>query len=375
MLEVAIQKELGQFQLDVRLAVQDEVVAIFGPSGSGKSLTLQCIAGLLRPDSGRIAINGRPVFDSVHGINLRPQDRRVGYVFQDFALLPHMSVADNIAYGLHRLPKGERRARVQKMVASMRLEGLEDRYPAKLSGGQQQRVAFARALATEPEILLLDEPFSALDGPIRSRLHGELLAVLKGLRITAVLVTHNLAEAYSLSETMAVYDSGHVLQIGPRDDILRRPADRRVARFTATKNLFRGEVVGSTDSFLAVRAGALLVHTPPATYRVGDVIDFCIRPEEIMLVRPDRVSGSAVEENQYPGLIVGEVAYGTTFTLHLRLAGDPLGQGRDYDLQVDTPAHVYYRLEVESKKDWTVSLKKEAIWVIGIAASAAEGAE
>ncbi len=375
MLEIAVQKELGQFRLDVQFAVQDEVIAIFGPSGSGKSLTLQCIAGLLKPDSGRIVINGRPVFDSVRGINLRPQERRVGYVFQDFALLPHMSVAGNIAYGLHRLPKTERRARVQKMVVSMRLEGLEDRHPASLSGGQQQRVALARALATKPEILLLDEPFSALDSPIRSRLYGELLSTLKSLRITAVLVTHNLAEAYSLSETMAVYDSGHVLQIGPRDDILRRPADRKVARFTATKNLFQGEVVRSTNRFLAVRTGALLVHTPPGEYRAGDLVDFCIRPEEIMLVRPDRVSGSAVEENQYPGLIVGEIAYGTSFTLQVRLAGDPLGLGRDYDLHVDTPAHVYYRLGVDSKREWTVSLKKEAIHVIGLAASASEGEE
>ena len=193
MLEVQIRKTLKAFSLDVAFSLGDERVAIFGPSGSGKSLTLQCIAGLLKPDAGRIVINGRPVFDSSQGIDLRPQDRRIGYLFQSYALFPHLTVEDNISYGLHRLSKSERAYRAKKMVAAMRLEGLESRRPSEISGGQQQRVALARSLVTEPQLLLLDEPFSALDSPIRSRLHGELLQLLQGLSITTLMVTHNLA--------------------------------------------------------------------------------------------------------------------------------------------------------------------------------------
>ncbi|HEX9016509.1 MAG TPA: ABC transporter ATP-binding protein [Chloroflexota bacterium] len=365
MLDATIRKSLAGFNLDVSLSVGDGMVAIFGPSGSGKSLTLQCIAGLLRPDAGRIAINGRTVFDSECGVNVRPQDRRIGYVFQDYALLPHLTVAENIVYGLNRVPRAERRHRLDKMLALMRLQGLEDRRPDHLSGGQQQRVALARALVTDPEILLLDEPFSALDSPIRGRLHAEVLSILSGLPITALLVTHDLAEAFTLSKTMAVYDAGGVLQIGPREEVLRRPSSRTVARFTATKNLFRGVVQAASEHDLEVRAGTLSVRTPAGPYAPGDVVDFCIRPEEIMLVRPDRAVGPAVEDNLCRGEVVGEIARGASFTLHFRLEGDPLGTGRDFDLVIEIPANVYDRLGVDSNKRWTASLKKESIHIIG----------
>jgi molybdate transport system ATP-binding protein len=365
MLELEIRKRLNGFVLDVALSLGRERVAIFGPSGSGKSLTLQCMAGLLRPDAGRIVLNGRILFDASCGIDLRPQDRRIGYLFQSYALFPHLTVEENVGYGLHRLPRGERDRRVKGMIVAMRLAGMEQRRPAELSGGQQQRVALARALVTEPELLLLDEPFSALDSPIRSRLHGELLRLLEGLGITTVLVTHDLAEAYTLSQVMAVVEAGRILQIGPRDDVLRCPTSRTVARLTATKNLFRGAVVASSEDGLEVQAGRLLVRTPPAPYGTGELVDFCIRPEEVMLVRPLGDVGSAVRENQYPGQVVGEVAHGTNFTLHFKLDGDPLGLGRDYDLHIDVPAHVYHRLGLDSKKEWTVSLKKEAVHIIG----------
>jgi len=361
MLDVSIKKRLKGFDLDVSFSFGDELVAIFGPSGSGKSLTLQCIAGLLKPDSGAIAINGRSVFDSSQGINLRPQERRTGYVFQSYALLPHLTVAENIGYGLHRLPREEQEPRVRKMITVMRLEGLEGRRPHELSGGQQQRVALARALVTEPELLLLDEPFAALDSPIRGRLHGELLQLLKGLSVTTVLVTHNLAEAYTLSDKMVVYEGGRVLQVGDRDEVLHRPANRTVARFTATKNLFRGVVTGSEANRLRVQVGKLIVHAPASPHREGEAVDLCIRPEDVMLLRPDREAGTAVEENQYQGEIVEEIAHGATFTLMVKLAGDPLGKGRRYDVHVEIPANVYYRLGVDSQKEWAVSMKKEAI--------------
>ncbi len=365
MLDVAIQKRLRGFSLNVSLSLGSELVAIFGPSGSGKSLTLQCIAGLLKPDSGRIAINGRAVFDSSLGINLRPQDRRVGYLFQDYALFPHMTVADNVGYGLPRLTREERSYRVEKMLASMRLAGLERRRPAELSGGQQQRTALARVLVTEPELLLLDEPFSALDSPIRSRLHAELLQILERLPITTILVTHDLSEAYTLSRKMVVYDAGRVLQVGTREEVMGQPASRTVARFTGAKNLFRGTVARATADHLQVRVGALELITPSGPYAEGETVDLCLRPEEIMLIRPDREAGAAVRENWYQAEVVGEVSHGTSFTLLLKLGGDPLDNGRDYDLQAEIPANVYNRLGIGARREWTICLKREAIHLIG----------
>lgn len=361
MLDVDITKQLKGFTLDVAFSLGDELAAIFGPSGSGKSLTLQCIAGLIKPDAGRVVVNGRPLFDSDRGLHIRPQERRIGYVFQHYALLPHLSVAENIAFGLHRLPRRERAGRVEKMVAAMRLDGLEQRRPGELSGGQQQRVAVARALATDPDLLLLDEPFSALDSAIRGRLHAELLKLLRGLSVTTVLVTHNLAEAYTLSETMVVYDAGRVLQVGPREEVLRRPASRAVARFTGAKNIYRGAVAQATAGATVVSVGASSIVAPAGPFPEGSPVDLCIRPEEVMLVRPDRDSRPAVEENRYPGEVVAEIAHGTSFTLMFRLHGDPFHLGRDYDLQMEIPANVYYRLGVDHRKEWTVSLKKESI--------------
>lgn len=365
MLEVAIQKQLPGFSLDVDFRAGEEVVAIFGPSGAGKSLTLQCIAGLLRPDAGRIAINGRAVFDLAAGIDLPARKRRIGYVFQSYALFPHLSVRENMAFGLHGLAAGEKEARVQKMLSMMRLQGLEDRRPAELSGGQRQRVALARALATEPQVLLLDEPFAALDSPIRSRLHEELLNLLSRQPVTTVLVTHNLSEAYALSRTMVVCDAGRVLQSGPREDVLRRPNSRKVARFVGTKNLFRGVVEDAGNGRVSLRAGKLLVRAPGGPYARGEAVDFCIRPEEVMLVRDERELGTAVVENRYPAVIQGEVALGASYTLLVKLAGDPLGTGRPYDLHVDLPANVYHRLGVDRVRQWTISLKREAIHIIG----------
>jgi molybdate transport system ATP-binding protein len=174
MLDVAIDKRLGAFHLRPRFAVGRELLVLFGHSGSGKSLTLQAIAGLLRPDAGCIAIDGRPVFDAARGLDEPPQRRGVGLVVQDYALFPHLSVRDNIAFGLDRLRPQERRARVAELVKLLELDGLEDRRPAQISGGQAQRVALARALAPRPRLLLLDEPFSALDSAIRVGLRREL---------------------------------------------------------------------------------------------------------------------------------------------------------------------------------------------------------
>jgi ABC-type Fe3+/spermidine/putrescine transport system ATPase subunit len=365
MIQVEIEKRLKRFHLRSKFAVGDELVSLFGPSGSGKSLTLQSIAGLIKPDAGRILIGNRVVFDSVHGINLSPQKRRVGYVFQDYALLPHLTVSQNIGYGLQQVSKDERAHKVTEMIRLMRLEGLESHRPSEISGGQRQRVALARALIIEPSILLLDEPFSALDSPIRSKLRAELLQILSGLSITTILVTHNLEEAYTLSEKMIVYDEGQVLQIGDRDDVLNRPSSRPVARFTGAKNIFEGIVVGANDEYLEIESEGFRVHAPPYGRTVGEKVEYCIRPEHIMLVRPDRKPGESVKENQLEGRIVQEISHGGSVTLLFKIAA--FRKTDDYDLQIEVPLHVHQRLRLDDRKEWMVSLKKSCIHVFDAA--------
>ena len=362
MIDVDIEKRLKEFHLRSRFAIGNELVALFGPSGSGKSLTLQCIAGLIKPDAGRIVIGDGVVFDAGRGINLPPQKRRVGYVFQNYALFPHLTVAQNIGYGLHRLKPNERQEKVAQMVKLMRLDGLESRRSGELSGGQQQRVAIARALIIEPSVLLLDEPFSALDSAIRSKLRMDLLHLLQSVNITAILVTHSLEEAYMLSEKMVVYDAGRVLQLGNRDEILHKPASRSVARFTGTKNIFSGTVVDVADDYLEIQSESFRVVTPSYNRKKGDVVEYCIRPEHIMLLRPGRISGEQVKENQLEGRIVQEISHGGNFAIFFKIAG--LDNGKDYDLQIEVPAHVYQKLNLSREKEWTVSLKKSCIHVL-----------
>ena len=362
MLNIDVEKRLKDFHLRASFKAGDELVALFGPSGSGKSLTLQCIAGLVAPDAGKIVVNGLDFFDAQRGINLPPQKRRVGYVFQNYALLPHLSVEDNIAYGLNRFPREERVARVKAMMRLTRLEGLEKRRPSEISGGQQQRVAIARALAIDPSILLLDEPFSALDSAIRSKLRTEMLQLLQPLGITTILVTHNLEEAFILSHKMVVYDTGRVLQVGTREEVLHRPKTRTVAKFTGAKNIFPGIVTAMSEDSMEIQSKGFAVVAPRGAWKVGERVEFCIRPEHVMLLRPDRRSADAVKENQLSGTIVQDIGKGGSYLLLFK--ADDLPGDSDYHLQIEVPAHVFQKLNLSIQKRWTVSLKKTAIHVM-----------
>ena len=362
MLKVTVDKKLKQFQLRASFEAGDELLALFGPSGAGKSLTLQCIAGLVKPDAGTIMVDDCVFFDAGKRINLPPQKRRVGYVFQNYALLPHLSVEGNIAYGLNQRSRDERAEKVRAMIRMMRLEGLEKRRPGELSGGQQQRVAIGRALAIDPSILLLDEPFSALDSAIRSKLRTEMLQLLQPLGITTVLVTHNLEEAFILSHKMAVLDSGTVLQTGTREDVLYRPKTRTVAKFTGAKNIFPGIVTAVGEDYLEIDSHGLRVVAPLYPRGVGDVVEFCIRPEHIMLLRAERESEKAVKENQLTGTIVQEIGRGGSYLLLFK--ADELPNDADYHLHIEVPAHVFQKLNLALNKRWTISLKKAAIHVM-----------
>ncbi|MHB8171952.1 MAG: sulfate/molybdate ABC transporter ATP-binding protein [Thermincolia bacterium] len=238
-LAVEIKKALPDFTLDLCFTTGKDALGILGASGSGKSMTLRCIAGLETPDQGRIILNGRTLFDSEKGINLPSRERKVGFLFQNYALFPHLTAAQNVAFGLHGLPKGEQARRAKENLSLVRLEDLEERYPHQLSGGQQQRVALARALATEPEALLLDEPLSALDNHLRSAMEKQLMETLSLFNGISLFVTHDLEEAYRVCHNLIILDKGRKIACGHKENLFQRPPTFAAAQLTGCKNLSR----------------------------------------------------------------------------------------------------------------------------------------
>ena len=230
-LSLELHKKVDGFTLEVEWAIQEELAVLFGYSGAGKTMTLQMIAGLMKPDQGSIRLGGQALFDSQTGIDVTPQDRSIGYLFQDLALFPHMTVRGNIIYGAKGLGKKERREKTEEMIESFHLKGLGDKRPGEISGGQQQRVALARALIRRPKLLLLDEPFSALDNPIRLEMHQYLIGAAGRYKIPAVIVTHDLKEAYRLGDKIIVYSEGRVTQTGAPAEVRDNPVIRQAKRF------------------------------------------------------------------------------------------------------------------------------------------------
>ena len=234
-LSVDIEKTLGDFHLRVKFEAENRVLALLGASGCGKSMTLKCIAGIERPDRGVITLDGTTLFDSGRGVNLPPQRRRVGYLFQQYALFPNMTVEQNIAVGV----RDRRRAREEtaEAIAAMRLEGLERKRPHQLSGGQQQRVALARILVNRPEVLLLDEPFSALDSHLRFQLEQELRGAIRRFGKTVLLVSHNRDEVFRLSDEVAIMHDGRIETTGEKKAVFANPRTRNGAILTGCKNV------------------------------------------------------------------------------------------------------------------------------------------
>ena len=233
-MEVRIKKKLGSFELNFALHSDCRRIGILGASGCGKSMTLKCIAGIETPDQGRIVVDGQTLFD--RRVNIKPQKRRIGYLFQNYALFPTMTVGANIAAGL-KGTKDEKRQIVDQMIAKFRLEGLRDRLPGELSGGQQQRVALARIMAYEPEMILLDEPFSALDEFLKDQLQQELLKLLADYSGTVILVTHSRDEIYRFCEELVVMDAGKAICHGKTKELFKDPKWKEAARLTGCKNI------------------------------------------------------------------------------------------------------------------------------------------
>ena len=247
-LSVNIRKNLGVFKLDIAFESHDGVLGFLGASGSGKSMTLRCIAGIEKPDEGRIVLDGVTLFDSKNHINLPPQERHVGYLFQNFALFPNMTVQKNILCGLYR-EKDPARKKIlaADMIAMLGLQGLENHYPSQLSCGQQQRVAVARILVNRPNLLLLDEPFSSLDSFLREQMQAQLVDVLRIFDKKVILVTHSRDEAYQLCRNLALLDNGRILRIGGTKELFADPESRQGAILTGCKNIVDARKTGENE--------------------------------------------------------------------------------------------------------------------------------
>ena len=235
-LQVQIKKKLKNFTLEANFEVEQGTLGILGASGCGKSMTLKSIAGLVTPEEGRIVVNGTVFFDSEKKINLSPQKRKVGYLFQNYALFPNMTVEENIMAGLSCI-KQEKEKKVKEMIALLHLEGLEKQYPNYLSGGQQQRVALARVLAYDPEVILLDEPFSALDSYLKEQLQMQLKEILAYYHKTVLMVSHDRSEIYRLTQNTMTMKEGKILQIGSTKQVFEAPKDPITARLVGCRNL------------------------------------------------------------------------------------------------------------------------------------------
>ena len=324
MLNCAISKRFDDFQLRVEFEAGDEVVVLLGPSGAGKSLTLQSVAGLVKPDGGRIALNDRVLFDAGSRVQLSPQQRRVGYVFQSYALFPHLTVAGNVGYGLHRLKRDQRRTRIAEVLRMVHLEAFMERRPDQLSGGQQQRVALARALATEPELLLLDEPFAALDAPIRIQLRREFLSLRRQLGIPALFVTHDLEEAAVLADRIVVIVDGEIRQSGPTRQILDQPADADVAELVQARNILEGTLVWrGEEPAVETPIGTLPVDSGRAT-RLDGAVNVVIRPEVIRIVSDDRPLDRLRGDAFVCGVVLEVLDHGTRSVVYVDVQGQSI---------------------------------------------------
>ncbi|MEG4534461.1 molybdate ABC transporter permease subunit [Microcoleus sp. D2_18a_D3] len=321
---LSIFKPLSSFALDVGFDIGPEVLGILGASGSGKSMTLRCIAGLETPSSGKIAVNGKVLFDSAQGINVASKDRRIGFLFQNYALFPHLTVAQNIAFGLQHLSESEQKLRVKEQLISVQMSGLENRYPHELSGGQQQRVALARAIAPSPELLLLDEPFSALDTHLRSQLEGELMQTLANYRGITLFVSHNLEEVYRVCKNLLVLAEGRPIAFDTKENIFDRPGNFTVALLTGCKNFSAAKPI-SVTVVEAIDWGCTLTVVEPIP---KSLVSVGIRAHQLSFV------SGCDRENTFACWIASTVETPHRVTLYLKLHSPP-NDSQDYHLQAE----------------------------------------
>jgi molybdate transport system ATP-binding protein len=332
-----------------------ETHALVGPSGSGKTTLLRCIAGLHGAAEGRIQCGGAVWYDAEARIDLTPQQRSAGLVFQHYALFPHLSALANVRAALGHVPAAARDARARELLARVHLTGLESRKPAQLSGGQQQRVAVARALARDPQVLLLDEPFSAVDRVTRQKLYRELSELRRTLALPIVLVTHDLDEAAMLSDRMTILHRGRTLQTGTPREVMTRPADPLVARLVDMRNVFEARVATTAAGTTGVAwNGTLLEVAGAPAFAEGARICWGIPVSGVLLHRRDRPSRGE-HENPVDGTVAECLEIGEDMHLGMRIDGAPAL------LWLKVPTHVAMRNRVAVGEAIRVSLLAGAI--------------
>lgn len=348
--------EKPSFSMHCSFDASSDFIVLFGYSGSGKTTALRCIAGLEKPDAGFIRINDITYFDSKNKINLPPQKRKIGYMFQENALFPHMSVRQNIEFGLKGLSNMEKKERVKEMLDLVGIEELEFAYPDELSGGQKQKVALARALAPNPEILLLDEPFSSLDTIVRLKLRKELRTIQKRLKIPIIFITHDPVEAFTVADRMVVFDNGRVQQRGSPEDVFYHPKSRYVAELVGFSNLFDDAVVeghGQRAECTFLWSLGTEITAPYIERMAGDRVSWGIRPENVELVDHRNIHAIRKEDrkNLLDGVIMNVVNKGTSRIMSLILK-----ESEDV-LKVEVANHIFDSFKIEPGDECIVRLR------------------
>jgi molybdate/tungstate transport system ATP-binding protein len=340
-----LHKAYGQFDFGpVDLTVEEEVLAVLGPSGSGKTTLLSLIAGITGPDSGSIQLDGREL------VGLPLQDRHVGMVFQEGALFPHMTARENIEYAATASDRAD------ELATLLELEGVLDRKPPKLSGGERQRVALARTLATDPDVLLLDEPLSSLDAPIRKRLRDELHSLFKSIEIPVLYVTHDQRTATALGDRIAIVRDGALEQVDSSSAVLTRPTSRFVARFTGNENLFEGTVADRSGDGVVVQVGDVQFQTT-APDLSASTVTVCIHPSRVEVETPSLADGDGTA-NTVTGTVARWLNEGSEYRVEIEIGAGTL------TLTANVRPPTFERLALENGSEVQVLIPQESLHLI-----------
>jgi molybdate transport system ATP-binding protein len=343
--------ESAGFQLDIEFEAAPGVTVLYGPSGSGKTLTLDCVAGFAPPDSGRIMLDNRILFDAESGVNLSPQLRSCGYVFQNYALFPHMTLRENLAFAAYSLPRLERHRRIAEQLERFKLTGMAGRYPHELSGGQKQRGSIARALLANPRIVLLDEPGRALDAALRIDLYLLIRELKAALRVPVLLVTHDLEECLALADRVLIYEAGKIVHRGSPAELLRNPGTAEVAGILGGFSVYGVEVIALDPGRQTSRLRLLNEEIEGPHLRgcfKGDRVAVCARPEELILrTQPgeNRIRGDFRHAMERPQSIRADFGNG---------------------LIVDVPREIWRSLEDTGRRTgWWIEIPAQSLRQIG----------
>ena len=346
----APQPDSAGFTLDLELSATAGVTVLFGPSGAGKTLVLDCVAGFVTPDEGRILLDNDILFDGATGVNLNPQKRNCGYVFQNYALFPHMTLRENLAFAAERRPRLERHRRVTEMLEKFRLGESAGRRPHEVSGGQRQRCSIARALIGAPKLLLLDEPATGLDAPLRAEFYEALRQVRKEFSTPMLLVTHDLDECFELGDEMLVLCDGKIVQRGAPREILDQPANLEVARLLGVFNVIEADIrtLDPGRNTSRVQVGDFELEGPyfPGHLK-GDRVRLCVRPEQLSV----SARNGKLEKNQLPREL-------------LRAIETPRGMRLEFSGGIAVAVSHPEYLRLQDSRDWVIYVPPDALRVL-----------